>query len=36
VSKAQTLYWLSMAVLVFAPFSMTMGILGFFDGGKGE
>ena len=31
-----TLYWLSMAVLAFAPLSMAFGALGFFEGGKGE
>jgi hypothetical protein len=36
VSKAKTLYWLSMAVLILAPLSTAIGPLGFFDGGKGE
>jgi hypothetical protein len=36
VSKAQAFYWMSMAVLVFAPLSLAIGPLGFFDGGKGE
>jgi hypothetical protein len=36
VSKAQTLFWLSMAVLAFAPLSMAIGPLGFFDGPRGD
>ncbi len=36
MSKAKTVYWLSMAVLVFAPLSVTIGPLGFFDGAKGD
>lgn len=36
MSKAQTLFWLSMAVLAFVPLSMAIGPLGFFDGAKGE
>jgi hypothetical protein len=36
VSKAQTLFWLSMAVLAFAPLSMAISPLGFFDGPKGD
>ena len=36
VSKAKTLYWLSMAVLIFAPLSVAVGPLGFFDGAKGD
>ncbi len=30
------LFWLSMAVLAFAPLSMAIGPLGFFDGSRGE
>jgi hypothetical protein len=36
VSKAQAFLWLSMAVLAFAPFSMAIGPLGFFDGPRGD
>jgi hypothetical protein len=36
VSKAKTLYWLSMAVLIFAPLSVSIGPLGFFDGPSGD
>jgi hypothetical protein len=36
VSKAQALFWLSMAVLAFAPLSIVIGPLGLFDGGRGE
>ena len=35
MSKARTLFWLSMAVLAFAPLSMAIGPLGFFDGPRG-
>jgi hypothetical protein len=31
-----TLYWLSMAVLVFAPLGMAIRPLGFFDGPSGD
>jgi hypothetical protein len=36
VSKAQTLFWFSMAVLAFAPLSMAIRPLGFFDGPRGD
>ncbi len=36
MSKAKTLYWFSMAVLIFAPLSVAIGPLGFFDGAKGD
>lgn len=43
MSKAQTIYWLSLAVLAFAPLSMAIRPLsmafrplGFFDGPKGD
>ena len=36
MSKAQTLFWFSMAVLAIAPLSMAIGPLGFFDGPKGD
>jgi hypothetical protein len=36
VSKAQTVFWLSMAVLAFVPLAMAVGPLGFFDGPKGD
>jgi hypothetical protein len=36
VSKAKTLYWLSMAVLILAPLGPAIRPLGFWDGGKGE
>jgi hypothetical protein len=36
VSKGQMVYWLSFAVLAYAPLSMAIGPLGFFDGGRGD
>jgi hypothetical protein len=36
MSKAQTLFWLSMAVLALAPLGMAIGPLGFFDGPRGD
>lgn len=36
MSKAQTLFWLSMAVLAFVPLGMAIGPLGFFDGPSGD
>ena len=36
MSKAQTFYWLSVAVLAIVPLSMAIGPLGFFDGAKGD
>jgi hypothetical protein len=36
VSKAQALYWLSTAVLIFAPLGVAIGPLGFFDGARGD
>jgi hypothetical protein len=36
VGKGQVLYWLSIAVLAFAPLGLAFGPLGLFDGGRGE
>lgn len=36
MSKGQVYYWLSFAVLAFAPLAMAIGPLGFFEGGKGD
>jgi hypothetical protein len=36
VSKAQALFWLSMAVLVLVPLSNLIRPCGFFDGARGE
>jgi hypothetical protein len=36
VSKGQALYWLSIAVLAFAPLGMAIRPLGFFDGPRGD
>jgi hypothetical protein len=36
VSKAQTLFWLSMAVLTFAPLCIAIRPCGFFDGPRGD
>ena len=33
--KAQTLFWLSMAVLAFGPLGLFFSPLGFFDGPRG-
>jgi hypothetical protein len=36
VSKARLVYWVSVAVLAFAPLGMAIGPLGFFDGPRGD
>jgi len=36
VSKAQTLFWFSMAVLAIAPLSIAFKPCGFFDGPRGD
>lgn len=36
MSKAQTLFWFSIAVLALAPLGMAIGPLGFFDGPRGD
>lgn len=36
MSKARLVYWLSFAVLAFAPLGMAIGPLGFFDGPRGD
>jgi hypothetical protein len=36
VSKAQALFWLSMALVTLVPLSVAIGPLGFFDGHRGE
>ena len=36
MSKGQALYWLSIAVLAFAPYGLKFGTCGFFDGPRGD
>jgi hypothetical protein len=36
VSKAQALFWLSMAIVTLVPLSVACGPLGFFDGHHGD
>ena len=36
MGKGQVLYWLSIAVLAFAPLGLAFSPLGLFDGGRGE
>ena len=33
--KAQTVFWLTMAVLAFSPLGLVISPLGFFDGPRG-